>query len=686
MIGMSIKSKGETFVALELFGELICMMLMQLAYNTNFTNVSPLPIASYSRHAYNHHAIRNAHYLPINHEVSMSTFHFSPRPNRAHEINWHEWNDAAFAEAQTQDKPILLDIGAVWCHWCHVMDETSYSDSEIIRLINERFISIRVENDQRPDVNRRYNLGGWPTTAFLTPDGEIMTGGTYIPPSQFRSYLTQISDAYKNSRADIRQRIAAINLKRETTREQRGGNAQLSIKIIDNVAQDVLDNFDSAYGGFGDAPKFLHPDALAFALERYFATRDERFLAVVTVTLTNMASGGTYDQEAGGFFRYSTTRDWSVPHFEKMLEDNAKLFKVLVNANQVAPRDIFAKTIETMTAYLDSSLSDRERGGFYGSQDADEHYYSLPLAERAKLTAPYIDHTFYTNWNAMMISGYLNLTPLPQPPLPSPNEVALGEGRGAARSAGERGKAFALRTLNRLWNEMYNADAGLYHFCREGDAPQLLNQLSDLAYTTHALLDAYRVTADAVHLQRAQTLAELALDKLYDNERGAFWSEPQAHQSLGLLRLPDKSVNENAVMADALVRLGRLTGDEKYRIFAEKTLVFFSEEYSRYSFAGSEYALAVEHFLNEPVSVHIVGAVNDERTQLLKNTALAEYAPAKIVQVIDPMHDAERLKQLGYPTNATPLAYICVGQQCLAPVSDGTGIVAGIRQFTQRSL
>ena len=591
----------------------------------------------------------------------MSFFHFSPRPNRAHEINWHEWNDAAFAQAQATDKPILLDIGAVWCHWCHVMDETSYSDSEIIGLINERFIPIRVENDQRPDVNRRYNLGGWPTTAFLTPDGEIMTGGTYIPPTQFRSYLVQISDAYKNSRADIRQRIAAINLKRETSREQRGGNTQLSMKIVENVAQDVLDNFDSAYGGFGDAPKFLHPDALAFALERYVATRDERFLAVVAVTLTNMASGGTYDQEAGGFFRYSTTRDWSIPHFEKMLEDNAKLFKGLVNTNQVAPREIFAKTIETMTAYLDSSLSDRERGGFYGSQDADEHYYSLSLAERAKFTAPYIDHTFYTNWNAMMISGCL-----------------------AAPSTGN--DAFALKTLSRLWNEMYHPEAGLYHFCREGETPQLLNQLSDLAYTTHVLLDAYQVTADVEHLQRAQTLAELALNKLYDNERGAFWSEPPGHQSLGLLRLPDKSVNENAVMADALMRLARLTGDEKYRAFAENTLIFFSEEYSRYSFAGSEYALAVEHFLNEPVSVHIVGAVNDEQTQSLKNAALAEYAPAKIVQVIDSTRDAERLKQLGYPTSAMPLAYVCVGQQCLAPVSNGAGIVAGIRQFISRSL
>jgi uncharacterized protein YyaL (SSP411 family) len=589
----------------------------------------------------------------------MSTFHFSPRPNRAHEINWHEWNEATFAEAQSQDKPILLDIGAVWCHWCHVMDETSYSDVEIIRLINERFVPIRVENDQRPDVNRRYNLGGWPTTAFLTPDGELMTGGTYIPPSQFRSYLSQVSDAYKNSKADIRQKIAAINLKRETTREQHTGQGRLSMNIVENVVRDVLDNFDSAYGGFGDAPKFPHTDAITFALERYFATHDERLLAVVTVTLTNMANGGTYDQEAGGFFRYSTTRDWSVPHFEKMLEDNAKLFKLLVNANQIAPREVFAKTIQSMVAYIDTSLSNHERGGFYGSQDADEHYYALSLAERARLTAPYIDHTFYTDWNALMISAYL-----------------------AIPSTGN--KAFALKTLDRLWNEMYRADAGLYHFYREGETPQLLNQLSDLAHTTRALLDAYQVTADPGYLQRAQNLADIALDKLYDHEHGAFWSEPQERESLGLLRLPDKSVNENAAMADALICLARLTDKGKFRAFAEKTLAFFADEYSRYGFAGSEYALAVDHLLNEPVSIHIVGAVNDEKTQSLKNVALGEYAPAKIVQVIDPVRDAERLKQLGYPASETSLVYVCVGTQCLAPVNDAVGVVAGIWQFIQR--
>ncbi|MBM3131391.1 MAG: thioredoxin domain-containing protein [Chloroflexi bacterium] len=575
----------------------------------------------------------------------MSTFHFSPRPNRAREINWREWNDAAFADAQRQDKPILLGISAVWCHWCHVMDETSYSDSEVIRLINERFIAMRVDNDERPDVNRRYNLGGWPTTAFLTPTGEVLTGGTYIPPSQMVSYLTQVSDAYKNSKPAILQKIAEHEKARKSA-QGRESDAKVSPHIVDAVVRAVLDHFDPLYGGFGDAPKFPQPDAIELALEKYFATRDERLLTVVTTTLTQMARGGTYDRVAGGFFRYSTTRDWSVPHFEKMLEDNAKLLRVLVRAFQVTRQDIFRDTIRTLTAYVDATLSDRARGGFYGSQDADEHYYALPLDARAKLSAPYVDRTFYTDWNAMMISAY------------------LVTGREDLR-------AFALKTLDRLWREMDRADAGLFHFCRVDGAPQLANQLSDLAYTTRASLDAYQVTDDVTHLTRAQTLAELALEKLFDADAGAFWSEPGGNEALGLLRRRDQSLNENAVMADALIALAHFTGEEKYRATAQRALEFFAAEYARYGLMAAQYALAVDRCLNEPVSIHVIGAPDDPRARELHLAALGEYAPGKLVQLLDPTRDARVIARLGYPANGAPLAYVCVGKKCGSPQISG---------------
>jgi uncharacterized protein YyaL (SSP411 family) len=631
----------------------------------------------------------------------MANLHFSPRPNRANEIHWREWNDSAFAEAQQADKPILLDISAVWCHWCHVMDETTYSDPELIALINERYIAIRADNDQRPDVNRRYNLGGWPTTAFLTPAGELLTGGTYIPPDQMRSYVTQVSDAYKNSKAQIMERIAEISSKREQTLQTRAApEAKLSSAIVDNVLQQIVGSYDALYGGFGDEPKFPQTDALEFTLERYYETRDIALLPAITTTLTRMATGGMYDQVWGGFFRYSTTRDWSVPHYEKMLEDNAKLLALYVHAWQVLGDETFLKTIRSLLAYVELSLSDRERGGFYGSQDADEVYYTLPREEREKMTPPYVDRSFYTDWNALMVSAYLSLLPVPlvHPQTsssvnPSSNrsnsslsqsQWFLGSAEDAQRPASptaEEARAFALKTLGRLWDEMYREGEGLYHSARENGSPQLLNQLSDLARGTAAFLDAYQVTGDDVYLKRARTLADLALAHLYDGETGSFWSEPPSQERVGLLRVPDRSMNENAAMADALMRLYRLTGEEKYRGAADKALSSFATDYERYSYMAGEYARAVDHFLKEPLSVHIVGPANDPRTHALQVAALSVYSPDKLVQLLDPARDTARLGELGYPLDGgNPRAFVCVGRKCLPPVSDAKGIQEGMRR------
>ncbi len=598
----------------------------------------------------------------------MANFHFSPRPNRAHEIQWRAWGEQAFAQARQQDKPVLLDIGAVWCHWCHVMDETTYSDPVVIQLANERFIPVRVENDERPDVNRRYNLGGWPTTAFLSPEGELLTGGTYIPPEQMHGYLTQVSDAYKNSKSKIQERIAEINAERAQAYTTRAASdASLSPDIIANVLHRVRENFDSLYGGFGNDQKFPQTDALEFALEQYWKSGDPSLLPVVTLTLTNMAGGGMYDQVWGGFFRYSTTRDWTVPHYEKMLEDNARLLKLYLHAWQVTGDDSYLKTARSTLAYADLTLGNHARGGFYGSQDADETYYTLPLEQRQARPAPYVDHTLYTDWNALMISAYLAGAPL----------GIAGPGEGEPDLS-----KFALKTLDRLWTEMYRPGEGLYHYLEENGTPQLLNQLSDLARTTAALLDAYEFTGDIVHLQRAQALADLALQTVYDAETGSFWSEPPGEENIGLLRVPDKSMNENASMADTLTRLARLTGNDKYRDAAEKALAYFASDYERYSYMAADYARAVDHFLTEPVSVHVVGAAGDARARALEWSALQVYAPDKTIQWLDPARDAARLAQLGYPPDGgQPRAYVCVGQTCLPPTSDVKAVAEGMKKL-----
>src|SRR5579875_2547188 len=252
----------------------------------------------------------------------MQDLHFSPRPNRAHEIAWRPWEAATFAQAQAEDKPILLAISAVWCHWCHVMDETSYSDPEVIETINERFIPIRVDNDRRPDVNARYNMGGWPTTAILTPEGDPITGGTYIPPSQLKRTLDQVAELYKTHKAEIAERIKQLEPK---AAPPPGSVGDLHPNMVARVVEEIADGFDPEYGGFGYEPKFPQTDALELLLLEYRRSRalgspDERLYNMLAKTALGMARGGMYDHVEGGFFRYSTTRDWSVPHFEKMAE------------------------------------------------------------------------------------------------------------------------------------------------------------------------------------------------------------------------------------------------------------------------------------------------------------------------------------------------------------------------------
>src|SRR5438309_8722877 len=326
-------------------------------------------------------------------------FHFSPRPNRAHEINWHGWSDDAFAEASRLKRPILLSISAVWCHWCHVMDETTYSDAGVIDLINREYVPIRVDNDLRPDINQRYNMGGWPTTAFLTSSGEILTGATYLPADQMADALSKIATYYRTHRPEIASRVLE-GKKRSGSAVTRAAGS-LDDRIVDEVLDAVKNSYDAEYGGFGAAPKFPQTDAILLLLEQAQLRSDPELRSMAVHTLQQMAGGGTYDHVEGGFFRYSTTQDWSVPHFEKMLEDHAGLVSGLALAGM---RD----QLDATTGYLDRVLRDPATGLYAGSQDADEHYYSLDTDGRAHATAPYVDRRVYTSWNAALAITYLD--------------------------------------------------------------------------------------------------------------------------------------------------------------------------------------------------------------------------------------------------------------------------------------
>jgi uncharacterized protein YyaL (SSP411 family) len=321
-------------------------------------------------------------------------------------IQWHEWGEEAFAAARLENKPMLLDIGAVWCHWCHVMDRESYDDPDVAAIVNEHFIAVKVDRDERPDIDSRYQAavsavsgqGGWPLTAFLTPEGKPFYGGTYFPPvdgygrPSFKRVLTSIANAYKEKHGDVVEQAKMVERAIAQAESFAGRSGRVSLRIVDAIEKSAVRMFDPTHGGFGQAPKFPHPSALDLLIERYArslagqesksppsrkerekdgAPSTEQLRNLVVTTLEHMARGGVYDQLAGGFHRYSVDERWVVPHFEKMCYDNSELLKNYVHGYQATGSEFFADVARDIIRWMDEWLSDRERGGFYASQDAD---------------------------------------------------------------------------------------------------------------------------------------------------------------------------------------------------------------------------------------------------------------------------------------------------------------------------
>jgi uncharacterized protein YyaL (SSP411 family) len=303
-------------------------------------------------------------------------------------IDWHEWGDAAFARAKSEDKPILLDIGAVWCHWCHVIDRESYENPEIAKIISEHFVAVKVDRDERPDVDSRYQSaissisgqGGWPLTGFLLSDGKPFFGGTYFPPEDqmgrpgFRRVLLAVADSYRNKRAELERAANSLSDAVAQAEVFAGARAEFDLGIVDTQIKSITQLFDIKNGGFGRAPKFPHSSATDLILERYQQTKEKHLLAMAETTLEKMARGGVYDQLAGGFHRYSVDERWLVPHFEKMSYDNSELLKNYLHGWQVTQNPILRETAEGIIGWVNEVLSDQVNGGFYASQDAD---YSL---------------------------------------------------------------------------------------------------------------------------------------------------------------------------------------------------------------------------------------------------------------------------------------------------------------------
>ena len=303
-------------------------------------------------------------------------------------IDWYEWGDAAFERAKADDKPMLLDIGAVWCHWCHVIDRESYENPQIAKIISDNFIAVKVDRDERPDVDSRYQSaissisgqGGWPLTGFLLPDGRPFFGGTYFPPEDqmgrpgFRRVLLAVAESYRSKRAELERAASSLAEAVAQAEVFTGARAAFDPSVVDEQITSITQLFDIKNGGFGSAPKFPHASAMDLILERYQLNGERHLRAMAESTLEKMARGGVYDQLAGGFHRYSVDERWLVPHFEKMSYDNSELLRNYLHGWQVTQNPFLRQSAEGIIAWVNEVLSDQENGGFYASQDAD---YSL---------------------------------------------------------------------------------------------------------------------------------------------------------------------------------------------------------------------------------------------------------------------------------------------------------------------
>jgi len=509
-------------------------------------------------------------------------------------IRWHEWGEEAFATAQRENKPLLLDIGAVWCHWCHVMDRESYDDPQVAQIVNENFVAVKVDRDERPDIDSRYQAavsaisgqGGWPLTAFLTPDGKPFYGGTYFPPDDqwgrpsFKRVLTSIANAFREKHADVAEQAKMVEQAISHAESFTGRSGTFSPRVMNAIVKSALGMFDPRNGGFGQAPKFPHPATLDLLIERYARTGDEQIKNVFVTTLEHMANGGMYDQLAGGFHRYSVDERWLVPHFEKMSYDNSELLKNYVHGYQVTRNEFFADVARDIIRWTDEWLSDRERGGFYASQDADysmdddgdyftwtveetrsvlseeeaavaclrydinevgemHHntaknvlYVRAPIDEiaaRLKISTDRVQELLKSAKKKMYAARLQRPTPyVDKTVYVGWNSLCVSAYLEAAKVLGlEDARRFALHTLDRILSEGWKPDRGLLHVIAYSDPKathrEVSGLLDDYAFTAMACLDAYEATADFSYFKFAKSITDLTIRKFFDPISGGFF-------------------------------------------------------------------------------------------------------------------------------------------------------------------
>lgn len=558
-------------------------------------------------------------------------------------INWRDWSKTAFEDAKKQHKPILLDLTAVWCHWCHRMDEDNYARESIIKTINENFIALRVDIDVFPEIANRYHMGGFPTTAFLDAFGNTMMGGTYIPPGQFDATLEQVKQMYAHISKDLpstnADELPQLEASKSELKETKKELPIISPLLPATIAEEMAHNFDADNGGFGSQPKFPLPDAIDFLVLHFMQTKEGHFRLMVEQTLHGMER--LQDEEEKGFFRYAVQADWTQPHYEKMLETNAGMIRNYVHAFASMGNEEYKRIAQEALSYVATHLTSNE-GFFFASQDADEHYYSLFLEERRNVPAPFIDQRLFCHLNAQMAHAFMEAG------------VYLGE---------KQWLRMGIRALDETLKQCNHPEKGLLHTPHEG---QVLAGLADYAWLLHALLAAFEFTQDKKYLFAAKELMNEARARLMDAKDGLFFDRQTSNEDIGLLKQREKPVQENALMCIARHRLSFFSGETQYKKEGEDALRQLLRGFVPHQLGNGWVGLAIAQYLH-PIEINLIGTFPEEKSLEAHHTLLKQFHPVKSVMFWDTQRDKEEIPKKGYSTQKIPIAYACIGSACLPP-------------------
>ena len=469
---------------------------------------------------------------------------FSPNQNLAHLIRWYEDEDEAFRKAREQDRPVILLLAAFWCRYCQRMDEDAFSDRENMALLNAYFIALRAENAKRPDIDARYNLNGWPTLAFLAPNGKLLAAANYLPSEELKELLLNVYMEYEQRKEEIR------SLPMEPSPANTGAKVKPSKSQLSEITDGILSLADPVNGGYGRGQKFIQAEADEFLLCRYEATGDARYLTAARVTLDHMRASPIYDQNDGGYFRTTTGADWTQPHREKLLGEHAGLLANCLRIFRLTQDHAYARMAEEIIDYLDRKLFDPGKAAFFGCED----FLRRDEQTRSDDFFTIIDECIYTDQNAQAIVAYL--------------DAAVVLSRPGCKTR-------ALAVLEFLWRRNRTDGEGVFHYSDE--APRAPGLLTDQARMGIALVQAFRATGGRNFLERAAHLAEFVRARL-TNPTGGYYDRGES--TLGFFGARLNLIDQNGLAASFFLMLAEATKETKHRDAALWALSAFSGDFN----------------------------------------------------------------------------------------------------------